>query len=401
MKFTSYEDTIKTLKNSIKPWNRVQKLSITQALNKILAEDIVAQDNYPAYETSAMDGYACKFNDLKIGKLKILGDIPAGKNPMDISLKDGECIKTFTGSLMCKNSDTLIPIENVEVKDGYIFINKSVKQGFAVRKIGESYKKNEILIKKGTKLSYCELALLAELGKFHISVFMPPKVGVLATGSEIRDLGEQLQTPAQIHSSNHIAIASMLELMGCEAVILPIVKDDENLVKQAIINGIKSCDMLVTTGGVSVGDYDFVKSTLKENCEMIVNGAAIKPGRHIKIAKFDDKYIFSLPGFPYSAMVTCILYVKVVINELLCLKEENEIEAILNEDYIKKSEFLEFSACNIEFKNGKIYANLKGKKSGSSAIINNLDNKSALLICPLEKTDGLKKGEIVKVLKIL
>lgn len=401
MKFKSYEETLKTLKNSIKPCEKIQKVAITSALNRILAVDIIAKENYPQYETSAMDGYACKFSDLSAGKLKILGDIPAGTNPMNIGLKDGECIKTFTGSLMCKNSDTLIPIENVDVKDGYIFINQGVKKGFAVRKIGESYKKDDILIRKGTKLSYSEIALLAELGEFHISVFMKPKVGVLATGSEIRDLGEALQTPAQIHSSNHIAIASMLELMGCEAVILPIIKDEKNLVKEAIINGIKSCNMLITTGGVSVGDYDFVKSSLKENCEILVDGAAIKPGRHIKIAKFNDKYIFALPGFPYSAMVMCVLYVRVLINELFCIKEENEIEAILSQDYVKKTEFLEFTACNITFKDGKVFANLEGKKSGSSAIINNLNNNAALLICPLEKKDGLKKGEVVKVLKML
>lgn len=401
MKFKSYEETLKTLKNSIKPCEKIQKVAITSALNRILAVDIIAKENYPQYETSAMDGYACKFSDLSAGKLKILGDIPAGTNPMNIGLKDGECIKTFTGSLMCKNSDTLIPIENVDVKDGYIFINQGVKKGFAVRKIGESYKKDDILIRKGTKLSYSEIALLAELGEFHISVFMKPKVGVLTTGSEIRDLGEALQTPAQIHSSNHIAIASMLELMGCEAVILPIIKDEKNLVKEAIINGIKSCDMLITTGGVSVGDYDFVKSSLKENCEILVDGAAIKPGRHIKIAKFNDKYIFALPGFPYSAMVMCVLYVRVLINELFCIKEENEIEAILSQDYVKKTEFLEFTACNITFKDGKVFANLEGKKSGSSAIINNLNNNAALLICPLEKKDGLKKGEVVKVLKML
>lgn len=401
MKFKSYEETLKTLKNSIKPCEKIQKVAITSTLNRILAVDIIAKENYPQYETSAMDGYACKFSDLSAGKLKILGDIPAGTNPMNIGLKDGECIKTFTGSLMCKNSDTLIPIENVDVKDGYIFINQGVKKGFAVRKIGESYKKDDILIRKGTKLSYSEIALLAELGEFHISVFMKPKVGVLATGSEIRDLGEALQTPAQIHSSNHIAIASMLELMGCEAVILPIIKDEKNLVKEAIINGIKSCDMLITTGGVSVGDYDFVKSSLKENCEILVDGAAIKPGRHIKIAKFNDKYIFALPGFPYSAMVMCVLYVRVLINELFCIKEENEIEAILSQDYVKKTEFLEFTACNITFKDGKVFANLEGKKSGSSAIINNLNNNAALLICPLEKKDGLKNGEVVKVLKML
>ena len=254
----------------------------------------------------------------------------------------------------------------------------------------------EILIKKGTKLSYAEIALLAELGIFHVSIFIRPRVAIIATGSEIKDLGEPLENAAQIHSSNHIGIAMQIRKMGAEPILCEIVKDEATLVKKAIINALKSADILITTGGVSMGDYDFVKDTLKENFSVIIDKAAVKPGRHIKIAKSGEKYIFALPGFPYSAMVMCVLYVRVLIN-LWLGNDEPKITAIMDEDYKKRSPFLEFTAVNLENRDGKNFVNLNGKKLGSSAIVNNLTNKAALLMIPMDK-EFLKKGEIVEVL---
>ena len=184
--------------------------------------------------------------------------------------------------------------------------------------------------------------------------------------------------------------------MGAEPILCEIVKDEAALVKKAIINALKSADILITTGGVSMGDYDFVKNTLKENFSVIIDKAAVKPGRHIKIAKSGEKYIFALPGFPYSAMVMCVLYVRVLIN-LWLGNDEPKITAIMDEDYKKRSPFLEFTAVNLENREGKNFVNLNGKKLGSSAIVNNLTNKAALLMIPMDK-EILKKGEIVEVL---
>lgn len=399
MEFMDYDKTLEILKENIIPWNRIEKVAITNALNRYIATDIIAKENYPKFKTSAMDGYAIKFDENN-KKFKILGSNPAGKFEIS-SLKENECIKTFTGSLMPENSDTLVPVENVKVDDDFIEILKPVKKGFAIRQIGESYKKGEVLIKKGTKLSYSEIALLAELGEFHISVFIKPKVCVLSSGSEIKDIGEMIENDAQIRSSNHITIASMLKLMGCEPIILPLVKDEENAVKNEILNSLNFCDILITTGGVSMGDFDFVKEVLSKNCQILINGAAIKPGRHIKIAKTGDKYIFALPGFPFSAMVMCILYVRILIESFFNASKNHYINAVLDEEYIKKSPFLEFSACNLSVdENGVLRVNLKGKKDGSSAIVNNLNNEAALLVIPKE-LNGYKKGDVVKILKML
>ena len=390
----SYEDSLKILKDTVEIWDKVEKIAITDALDRNIAHDVIADKNYPAKPVSAMDGYAFAYGD-SLSELELITDLPAGSDK-EIKISGNKCVKTFTGSLMSEGSDTLVPVENVEVNGSKITIKKGVSKGFAVRAVGESYKKGEILIKKGTKLSYAEIALLAELGIFHVSVFIHPRVAIIATGSEIRALGEPLENAAQIHSSNHIGIAMQIRKMGAEPILCEIVKDEAALVKKAIINALKSADILITTGGVSMGDYDFVKDTLKENFSVIIDKAAVKPGRHIKIAKSGEKYIFALPGFPYSAMVMCVLYVRVLIN-LWLGNNEPKITAIMDEDYKKRSPFLEFTAVNLENREGKNFVNLNGKKLGSSAIVNNLTNKAALLMIPMDK-EFLKKGEIVEIL---
>jgi len=392
--FMSYADSLKILKDTINAWEKVEKVAITDALDRNIAYDVTAAENYPAKPVSAMDGYAFAFKD-GLNELELITDLPAGSDK-GLVIEGSKCVKTFTGSLMSEGTDTLVPVENVEVVGSKILIKKSVSKGFAVREVGESYKKGEILIKKGTRLTYAEIALLAELGVFHVSVFIRPRVAILATGSEIKDLGEPLENPAQIHSSNHVGIAMQIRKMGAEPVLCEIVRDKAELVEKAIINALKSADILVTTGGISMGDYDFVKGALNENFRLIIEGAAIKPGRHIRVAKSGDKYIFALPGFPYSAMVMCVLYVRVLINAWFG-QEEPKITAIMDEDYKKRSPFLEFTAVNLENREGKIFVNLDGKKLGSSAIVNNLTNEAALLIIPKE-TEFIAKGEIVEVL---
>ena len=392
--FMSYADSLKILKDTINAWEKVEKVAITDALDRNIAYDVTAAENYPAKPVSAMDGYAFAFKD-GLNELELITDLPAGSDK-GLHVEGSKCVKTFTGSLMSEGTDTLVPVENVEVSGSKITIKKSVPNGFAVRAVGESYKKGEILIKKGTRLTYAEIALLAELGVFHVSVFIRPRVAILATGSEIKDLGEPLENPAQIHSSNHVGIAMQIRKMGAEPILCEIVKDKAELVEKSIINALKSADILVTTGGISMGDYDFVKGALNENFSLIIEGAAIKPGRHIRVAKSGDKYIFALPGFPYSAMVMCVLYVRVLINAWFG-QEEPKITAIMDEDYKKRSPFLEFTAVNLENREGKIFVNLDGKKLGSSAIVNNLTNKAALLMIPMDK-EFLKKGEIVEVL---
>ena len=393
----------KTIENLIASMDDVVCMSenvfLTDTLGRVLSSDVIAQENSPSHVTSAMDGYAIRHEDQELGSLRLSDRLPAGTFKEEAKVISGTCIKTFTGSLMSEGSDTLIPIENVEVIGDEVKIITPVPKGFAVRPIGESYSEGEVLIKKGAKIGFAEIGVMAELGFVQVPVFMKPRVGVIATGSEILDLGEIKTTPAQIRSSNHVTLESIVKESGAEVTRVGIVQDDKELIKTKIVDALTCNDIVITTGGVSVGDYDFVKDIIKGmNPEYIIDRACIKPGRHIRVVKIGTKYIIALPGFPYSAAVLCFLYVNPLLRAMQGLSPEaNYISAIIKEDYKKRSPYTEFTACNLTIEDGKFYVDLEDKKTGSSAIMTNMVGNSALLRIELE-TKLIKKGEIVKVL---
>ncbi|MCF6173974.1 MAG: molybdopterin molybdotransferase MoeA [Campylobacteraceae bacterium] len=398
MKFKKYDETLKALKNSIDSTFGKEKVFLTSALDRILAQDIVATQNNPQFVTASMDGYAINYEDQEMGSLKIIDFLPAGSYKGNLVVK-GSCVKTFTGSLMSEGSDTLIPIENVENQGGMIKIIKPVPKGFASRPIGENYKKDEVLLKKGTKIGYAQIGVLAELGYVQISVFVKPTISILATGSEILDFGEVKENISQIRSSNHVTIEGILREAGARTIRLEIAKDDKIKIKEMMSEALRTSDILVTTGGVSVGDYDFVKEVLGDlEPEYIVNGAFIKPGRHIKIVKIGHKYIFALPGFPYSSSVGTFLYILPLLRAMSAIEFDTKtIKAYMDEEYAKRSRYKEFTACNFVLKDGKATVNLGGKKIGSSAILNNLLDDAALL-CVNEDTKKINKGDLVEVI---
>ena len=400
MKFEKYEDTLRALKDSIDTTFAKEKVFLSESLGRILAQDIVSQVDNPQFETASMDGYAIRAEDQELGELKIIDYLPAGSYKGNLVTK-GTCVKTFTGSLMSEGSDTLLPIENVEVIGDKIRVIESVPKGFSSRPIGENYKKGEVLIKKGTKIRYAQIGVMAELGLVQVSVFIKPRISILATGSEILDFGEEKENISQIRSSNHVTIEAILREFGASTMRLGIAKDDKQKIKESMVEALRNSDILVTTGGVSVGDYDFVKEVLGDmDPQYIVDGAFIKPGRHIKIVKIGYKYIFALPGFPYSSSVGTFLYVLPLIRAMQTGEFDTKIiKAYMDEDYKKRSKYKEFTACNLVLKNGRVTVNLNGKKTGSSAILNNMLDNAALL-CVNEETKELKKGDIVEVIAL-
>ena len=401
--FLTYNQSQNILENIIITPNKTEKIFISDSSNRVLAKNIIANENSPAFLTSAMDGYAVKFEDLKLGKLKIVGNNPAGTMIEDEVISN-TCIKTFTGSLMPKGSDTLINIENVTVENGYIIINKIVPKGFAVRNVGENYSKDEVLIKKGTKINFAEIGVMASLNISNVKVFAKPIVSIASTGSEILDLGEEKTNDSQIRSSNHITLHAIASKYGAKVNQLGVVKDDKESILNLLKNGLKSSDIIVTTGGVSVGDYDFVKDVIKDEleCEVLFQGVLIKPGQHIIFAKKQTlsgtKFIVGLPGFAYSSTVTFILYVLPLIFKFNGANESFNIkEAIIECNFKKAPNKTIFTACNYEYKNNQYYINMDNKKQGSSAILTNMLGNTALLIQE-ENSNDLKAGDKVKVL---
>ena len=401
----SYNETLKDFLARVSEPSSIEFVELKNALGRVLACDAKASSDYPAVPTAAMDGIACKSSDIKAGaKLRIISSLPAGSMPSD-EVVANTCVKSFTGALMSEGSDTLVPLENLEFtsqnNENYAIIKECVQAGFAVRQIGESYKKGEILLHSGSFIDYAAIAVLAELGIKQVGVYKKPKVALIATGSELVDIG-LAKNPAQIYNSNAYALGALLENWGCEGVIYPIIKDNENALKACLNKAFSECDFIITTGGVSVGEFDFMRDFVRKSGEILVDKCAIKPGRHIKIARICGqnskvkKLVFALPGFSYSAITTAILFVRPYVYRLFGAKMDFEKTAVLAEDYELKGQLENFSAASLSVENGKLLISTKGKKQGSSAISTNLLDLAVLL----RLSSSAKKGEIVRYIEI-
>lgn len=378
-----------------------ERVFLSAALGRILAEDIVACEDYPLHPTSAMDGYAILHSDLaEFDSLVMMGDNPAGADSIG-NVTSGMCIKTFTGSLIPQGADTLIPIENVRVQEGEIIIEKPVPLGFAVRPVGESYRANETLIAKGSKIGFAQIGVLAGINQVMVCVSQRPRVSIIATGSEILDIGEVARHAGQIRSSNSYTLEALVTQLGGEPVQMGIVGDDKNAIMERFEEALASSDIVVSTGGVSVGDYDFVKHIVPRlGAEVIFKGVNIKPGQHVMLAQRGEKFIVSLPGFAYSSTVTFILYVAPLLARMMgCANPYEPIEATLKVPFAKRSNKSEFTACNVSFEDGRYWVDFEGKKTGSSAILTNLLGDAGLMICGEEDGD-LDSGTLVRVIRL-
>ncbi len=400
MKLLSYE-TSQTMLDLLDVGKlRVENVALSSSLGRVLADDIVAEFNDPQFPTASMDGYAVINSDLDSDGIVILGDNPAGNDEQRV-IKSGECIKTFTGSKVPEGADSLIQIENVSVsEDGKkIYIDEKVPLGASIRPVGEGYKAGDTLIKKGTKIGFAEIGVMAGLNKVMIKVAIKPRVAVISTGSEILDLGVQSDNPAQIRSSNNYTLCALFEQAGADVIQLGVAPDDKDSIMETFQNALNSADILISTGGVSVGDYDFVKDIVPRlGAEVIYKGVAIKPGKHLMVAQIESKFILALPGFAYSSTVTSILYGLPIVAKMLGKESSyKKVEAKLSEDFKKRSRLTEFTACNIEIVDGSYLVNFKDKKVGSSAILTNMLRGSALMITGEDDGD-LESGTFVNVI---
>ncbi|WP_294966016.1 molybdopterin molybdotransferase MoeA [Sulfurimonas sp.] len=400
MKLLSYETSQNMLDLLDTGSFRSENLPLSSTIGRILAQDIIAEYNDPQFPTASMDGYAVKHANLDSDSISILGDNPAGNDERRV-LEDGECIKTFTGSMMPDGADTLIQIENVSVSENSdkIYIDEKVNFGSSIRPVGEGYKAGDVLIKKGTKIGFAEIGVMAGLNKVMLKVALKPRVAVISTGSEILDLGEQSDNPAQIRSSNNYTLCALFEQAGAEAIQLGTAPDDKDEIMQTFENALASADILISTGGVSVGDYDFVKDIVPRlGAEIVYKGVAIKPGKHIMVAQRAGKFILALPGFAYSSTVVSILYGFPLVSKMLGKSEPyKRVEAKLSERFTKRSRLTEFTACNVEIVDGEYFVNFKDKKVGSSAILTNMLNSSALMVTGEDDGD-LEEGTFVSII---
>lgn len=385
-----FEEANQIIRNAISPLG-TETVLLADSLNRVLAEDIVSDINLPPFNKAAMDGFACRKADLP-GPLKIVDEIPAGKFPT-VEIGEGQCARIMTGAPVPVGADTVFMVEYHEIKpDGsIIFTRDNTAKNICL--IGEDVKQGDVVLSKGTLIQPQEIAILASAGKTYVDVYRRPIVGVLSTGSE---LVEPNISPAagQIRNSNGHQMVAQLKRMGMVAEYFGIVHDSQDELRKAIHSSQKMTDVLFISGGVSVGDYDFVPLVLQElDFEILITSIATKPGKHTLFARKEGKYVLGFPGNPVSSFVQ----LETVGRELLFNLMGNQPKSltfkcvILDDYHRKRADRLEFLPVQIT-ETGKV----KLLPYNGSAHIHALSKANALMEIPIG-INYIEQGDFVNV----
>lgn len=268
----------------------IQTKNILDCMDFVLAEDIYSSEDLPSFDKSAMDGYAIKINDEK--EFEIIGTIKAGDYYND-ELQSGKTLKIMTGAAFPNGADSVIQIEKVDVKDNKLIIHDEVEKGLNVIKKGSQIKSNDLVLKKGTVIRPYEIGLLASLGYDKLKVYGSPDVSLLITGDELVDINEKLEN-GKIRNSNGYSLFGLVKRSGANPLSMNIVKDNKDILKQSIIDAFEKSDIVITSGGASVGDYDFVEDVLEEiGADVKFRKIKIKPGKPLVFAKYNEKLFWT------------------------------------------------------------------------------------------------------------
>jgi len=299
----SVQDAEQLILELVKPLKEYEEVNLSQALGRILAKDIRSNLDFPYWDNSAMDGYAFCFADLqKFETLAIANqNIPAGSS-QNLSVNSGECVRIFTGGVLPQGMDTVVMQEEVEISENRIRLKSVPKLGEYVRQKGEFYRAGTLLLEAGIKIGPSEIGILAATQNPKITVYRQLRVSIISTGNELRELSDSLKT-GQIVDSNRYALSSLISQMGAIPISIGIVGDRPEDLAQSILKA-SSSDITISTGGVSVGDYDYVDSVLADlGADIHLRSCAIKPGKPLIIATLNHQLYFGVPGNPASVMV--------------------------------------------------------------------------------------------------
>ncbi|MCC7549211.1 MAG: molybdopterin molybdotransferase MoeA [Burkholderiales bacterium] len=292
------------------PVRGVERLHVRDTQGRVLAEDVISAIDVPAHDNSAMDGYAFRHADLgEAGAtLAVIGTSFAGR-PCEAEARAGQAVRIMTGGVMPVGADTVIMQERVTAAAGTVSIPGGQQKGQNVRLAGGDIRKGGVVFPAGQLMRPAEIGMLASLGIGEVGVYRRLRVAFFSTGDELVGIGQPLG-PGQIYDSNRYTIHAMLERLGVDAIDLGVVRDDPALIRRAFTEASAIADVVITSGGVSVGEADFVKQILDELGEVLFWKIAMRPGRPLAYGKLRQAHFFGLPGNPVSAMVTFYQFVR-------------------------------------------------------------------------------------------
>lgn len=300
---TPFDEAFEQLLSQVSPIQAREYLALEQACGRVLAQDVASDMNIPSADNSAMDGYAVRSADLTVaGTLKQVTKIFAG-HPFDARIEAGQCARIMTGAQIPDGCDAVVMQENTESKDSVIHILQTPKAGENIRCAGEDIRKGETILTKGRRLTPSDIGLLASLGIAQVPVFKQITVAVISTGDELQTPGAKLNL-GQFYESNGYTVAALLERLNVKVLNLGIVPDDLEQLRDAFLQADEKADVVITSGGVSVGEADYTKTIIEELGRIDFWKLAIKPGKPFAFGHLPSSYVIGLPGNPVSALVT-------------------------------------------------------------------------------------------------
>ncbi len=376
----------------------VEAKPLIDALGHVLAEDIVAKENIPPFDNSAMDGFAVRANDVQSVPvvLNVVDEVAAG-HVSARKVEKGQTIRVMTGGKIPEGADAVVQIEWTEpLDDQGVKVLQSVPSGHNVRKAGVDIRAGERVLEQGREIRAAELGVLASLGKSTVSVYYKPRVGILATGDELVEVSEGI-TEGKIRNSNSYTLYALCKEAGAIPVMLGMEKDEKAKVREKIQQGL-TYDVLITSGGVSVGKYDIVQEVLQElGVQLKFWKVNIKPGMPLLFGVYSNTLVFGLPGNPVSTMVTFLKFVRPALWKLIGktqIEESVKLRARLEHDLKKSDKKRHFVRGILEQRNGTYVVRTTG--SQISNVLTSMVKANCFIIVPEEKGD-LQAGEMVEV----
>jgi len=390
----SREKALETILSTVKPIERTEEIPIEEAGGRVLAEEITAERDVPPFDRAAMDGYAVKAEDtfkasqFNPVRLKIVDVLHAGEST-DKIIKSGECIRIATGCPIPSGADAVVMMEFTEEKDGFVSIFKGVHPGANIALKGEDIKKGEVILRRGDLLTPAKIGVLASLGRKYVLVYQKPRVAVIPTGSEVCEVGSELKK-GQIYDVNSYTLTSLLLENGASVTRVPIVPDVFEDLRSAAAQYLDH-DLIVFSGGSSVGEKDMLVRVVEDLGELLFHGIQIKPGKPTLFGLVKGTPIFGMPGYPTSCLSNAYVFLVPAIRKIARLppKQPRRVKAKMGTRVVSASGREQF--LTVKIKNGVAYPVFK-----ASGDITSLADAEGYIILPVN-LDVIEKGEEVMI----
>ncbi len=369
-------DALALLDEKLQPVRDPETVSLARAAGRILAEDVVAGVDVPPHDNSAVDGYAVFFDDLDPDgetRLPVSGRAAAG-HPLGQPARRGAAVRIFTGAPMPDGPDTVMMQEDCREDGDHVVVAAGIKRGANRRSAGEDVKRGDTVLRRGRRLQPQDLGLAAAVGRTGVAAYQPLRVAVFSTGDEVREPGQKLPDGA-IYDANRYSLLAAVSRFGCLVDDLGILPDDAGTIRRALTDAAASHDLLLTSGGVSVGDEDHVKAAVEASGSMHFWRLAIKPGRPVAMGQIGSTPIVGLPGNPGAALVTFLLVARPILLRLAGATETapHRFQVKLDFDYTKKAGRREFVRATLKTGRDGTPVAVKRGRSGAGILSSMVD----------------------------